>query len=462
MRYIEELFEKFDLLLPERFDGGYLVVALYLRIKSKELDPHFTNSDIKNILTQLAEKYGGPQAQSERIVKRLFHFYLKDVAGEPGKYYLTDFAEELVELLLRKLENPYKNHPLRQSFSRYFYIEAVNANNIYYLQEKFGREFVNPHKRIINNHLETLDDELRGAITELNAILHSPEESATVIVKKFVNVFKKFGDRAEDITNAIATKDQFLYSLRMAVDSFYAAMVNYKPIMDDGESQSLDRLKEEWTSAKAIDEDLQDFFQEVDMKIDRMRKQIIIASEKLSELQEQFSSRSSFRMKIKGMFDLALGSAAIMDKEVRFVNDFPRKTIVCEDTQLFYPGAYDFMLPQYNMVIEIPEDKEYGERERKEIERNIRRQQLINEWVTKGKSRLEHERLVQAGQLIEEIMAQEEDLAVAHQVVIELTQFVSENDDYSLAVDRVAEKLKNTNLTIWKMQFLKNQAMISS
>lgn len=32
------------------------------------------------------------------------------------KYYLTDYAKNVVDLIFNKLENPYKNHPLKKSF----------------------------------------------------------------------------------------------------------------------------------------------------------------------------------------------------------------------------------------------------------------------------------------------------------------------------------------------------------
>jgi len=455
MWHNEELFEKFDLLLPEKFDGGYLVIALYLKIKGKELDRYFTTSDIKHVLAELSSKYGETQSQAERVINQLRHFYIRNVSDDLSKYYLTDFAEELVELLLNRLENPYKNHPLKESFSKYFSINSLEAGNIYVLEQRFGREFVKPHKRIINNHLASLDESLRMAVDELNTILNSPEESATVLVKKFVNVFKQFGEKAEDIINAIATKDQFLYSLHTAVDNFYAAMITYKPLENEGKEEGLDLLKKHWEMARAIDEDLQDFFRDIDEKIDRIRDQIIIASEKLSELQEQFSSRSNFRMKIKALLQISLENAVLKDKEIQFVNEFPQKAIVCEETKLFHPGNYDFSIPQYNVVIQIPKDEAYERMQRKEIQRDNRRQQLINEWVSRGKDRLKKDKLVFGRHLIEEIMLKEEDLAIAHQVMIELTQFVSDDNGYKLVMDQVADKMEDLNLIIWKMQFEK-------
>jgi hypothetical protein len=451
----EELFEKYDLLQPAKNNGGLLYIALYQKIKSRELDRHFTTNDIKIILSQLAEEYSDTLSQSERIIKHLLHFFLRNVPGDPGKYYLTDFAEELIELLQRKLEKPYKNYPLKQSFSRYFTIGATEIQGINDLERKFGREFVAPHKHIINDHLATLDDELRDATDQLNTILHSEEESATVIVRNFVNVFRKFGEKAEDITNAIADKDQFLRSLRMQADGFYSAVGSYKHPETAEEIEILNRLKRDWEMAAAIVNDLEEFFRSVDEKIGTIRRQILFASEKLSELHENLSSRSRFRLLIKKMLSLALASAEMRDKEIRFHNGFPSKILVYEKTQLFYPARHDFELPRQNNVIQIERDEEYERTARLEIERDIKRQEIINQWIMRGKRLLEETGSIGMGQLIGQIMSREGDLALAHSVAIELTQFVAESEHHDLVIEQTAETVENTTLIIWKMQLMK-------
>ena len=455
MQYNEQIFEKYDFLVPGKFDGGYLVIVLYQKIKAKELDRYFSTGDIKRVLAELAENFDESGVQSERIIKSLLHFYLKPVPEDPGRYYLTDFAEQIIELLLLKLDSPYKHYPLKQSFSQYFSIGSLEVANIHDLNRRFGREFVGPHKRIVTHHLEALEEELDESTQKLNQILESKEESATVIVKNFVSVFRKFGERAEDITNALADKDQFLFSLERLVDRFYGYMKAYKPLNFNQEDEELKRLKNDHSVAHSINENLRDFFRSVDEKIDRMRSQIIYASGKLNELQEQFSSRSNYRIKVKRLLSIALKSAELRENNIYFTNGFPQKEIVCEDPDFLYPGLYDFAMPQHNDVIHIPRDAEYEEQEKQAILKDIRRQQVINEWVIKAKRRLALQEHVQIGLLLEEIMIQEKDFAVAHQVAVELTQFVSEENNYQLNIEQQPEYLTHSNVVVWKMELQK-------
>lgn len=457
----DALLDKYDYLLPAKFEGGYLLISLYEKIKGKELPNPFTTQDIKNILAQISSKYNQGIFQSDRIIRPLLHYILRNVPGVAGKYYLTDYAEELVELLKRKLESPYKDHPLQRSFERYFVIRQTEINDISDLERKFGREFVAPYKRIINDHIESLDDELREAIESLNTILYSKEESAGVIVNNFVVVFKKFGNRAEEIMRALITKDRFLRYLRSQVDQFYASVHNYKHPETLEDAEELHKLTAAWESACQISEDLDTYFLAVDAKIAMIRKQILYASEKLSELHENFSSRSKLRLQIKRLLNFALENAYYYEKDLRFINNFPLKSLVYEKTQFLNPGRYDFEITQNNQVVSVSIDSEYEYVQRQSIAHEIKRQEVINHWITKAKQLLE-ERPVQLNRLIEEILAQETDLVIAQQVAVELINYASESPRHRLSTSLTPNYINNTYMTIWKTDLMTLSTLPSS
>lgn len=77
----------------------------------------------------------------------------RGVPDEAGRFYLTDYAERFVEQMMYKLDNPYKNYPLKQSFEKCFTIRPGEIEIIDHLLLKFGREYISGHKRVINDHL---------------------------------------------------------------------------------------------------------------------------------------------------------------------------------------------------------------------------------------------------------------------------------------------------------------------
>jgi len=453
----DELFGKYELLFPPKNEGGLLVLSLYHKIKTREIDNYFTANDIRTILERLARQTNESVPQSERIIKNLLHFFIRNVPGEPGKYYLTDHAESVVELMKHKLENPYKNFPLKQSFEKYFTLRTGEIKIISDLERRFGKEFVSGHKRIINNHLSALEDELSDAYNQLNLILQSDEQDATVLVKKFVNVFKTFGERAEDITNAISSKDKFLRSLRERVDEFYAAVELYPHQPTLMEPEELNRLKDDWRTAKEILNDMEEFFQNVDYKISNIRKQILNASGKLSELHENFSARAYFRLKVRKLYRLSLTCAGYGESETIWNVDFPAKSLVYEKVRLFYPDQYDFGVKKLNAVVQIPVDLAYQQEKLKEIQIEVSRQEVITGWVAKGKEMLEQHPNLNMAWLMNSILEQEQDYTVAHHVAIELSQFIAESIDHSLTIEEIPEPLNNVDITIWKMNLRKLQ-----
>lgn len=457
----DDLFDKYDQLIPSKLNGGFLVIALYQKMRSKALGRHFTSGDIKYILENIALRYDSVVPQSEKIIKNLLHYFLRNVPGEPGKYYLTDHAESMVELMIRKLDNPYKDFQLKANFEKYFSIRIDEIKTIDDMERRFGREFVSGHKRILYDHLETLEDKLERSYESLNTILQSSVDSATEMVKNFVLVFRDFGERAEDIANAIASKDRFMRTLRSHVDVFYQQVDDSKHPETTEEIAQLELLKTNWAKATDIYLDIEEFFETVDYKIGNIRRQIYRASEKLSELHENFSTRSHFRIQVKRLYQFILENTSYHKEEQVFESEDLVKGLVHEKLRFQYLEYYDYGLTRSNDIAEPEVDEDYQRTEIQAIEVEIKRQEVINFWVGECKKLLCDDQELVLGDLLDMIMGKENDLTVAYHVAIELTQFVSEDDEHLLEIITSPFQLKNTNITLWKMKMKKLGAFTS-
>ncbi len=440
----KDLYNKYDLLLPSKFDGGYLIIALYEKIKNGEIEEYFTQRDVTDILIEISVAFDqGAVRQWSNIKENLFHYFIRSHPDEPWKYYLTDYARNVVDLMLNKLENPYKNHPLKKSVQDSFSVLPNEIQAIDQLERKFGRIFIQGSKKIILDHLEALEDELRKAYAELNTILQKDEENATDLVKQFAIVFRQFGERAEDITEAIISKDQFLSDLRDVVDVFYSRI-------KEGPDKTVD-----WGKARDIYTDLQEFFQTVDNKVKLIRRQINHASEKLTELQEQFSSRADFRLKIKKLHRLILENASYAERGVLLNENFPLKKLIDESPSLFFPKYYEFGDPEPNLLITIQPDEDYEREEKHKIDHEIARQELINSLVQKSKSLLAEQGQLSINELMENVIQEESDLSIAYQVVSQVIAYASESKDVNVDIERKLLSIKNQNIALWKTKILK-------
>lgn len=304
-----------------------------------------------------------------RLKGNLFHYFLRNHPDAPWKYYLTDYARNVVELMKNKLENPYKEHPLRKSVEDSFTIKFKEIKTIDELERKFGRVFIQGSKKIITDHLEALADELKAAYHTLNDILRNDDKDATVLVGDFTIEFRKFGSRAEDITNAILSKDKFLRDLQSVVDDFYFQMEDNSKFNEIDIKKSID----DWEKSRKIYLDISDFFIAVDEKISLIRRQINHASDKLSELQEQFSSRAHFKVHNEHkMQEKDFNLDQILDK----MNDLYLEILTCQDDarqaheefdalieQLYHEGYtfspinHQYITELYQIYIKVIDDK---------------------------------------------------------------------------------------------------------
>ena len=449
----KDLYTKYDLLLPSKFDGGYLVITLYEKIKNREIEEYFTQKEINEILLDIKSEFDLESIRPWNNIKdNLFHYFLRSHPDEPWKYYLTDYAKNVVDLMVSKLENPYKNHPLKKSVQDSFTIRHDEINTIEELERKFGRIFIQGSKKIITDHLEALEDELREAYKELNNILRKEDEqSATSLVREFTVVFRKFGERAEDITEAIISKDQFLSNLLNVVDHFYRKME------DDGkfDRDNVQKSKNDWEKAQEIYTDIREFFNSVDRKVHIIRRQINHASEKLTELQEQFSARAFFRLQIKKLHRTVLESSQYTSEGISFSNNFPLKQLVYEPVRILYPRYYEFEPPKPNIIVSVEIDETYERDEKQKIAKEINRQQIINQWVDKAKNILESKGQLSVDELMNSIVSEEKDLSIAYQVASRMTAFTSESNDVFIDVEQKIISLSLQNLSLWKTKIMK-------
>lgn len=449
----KDLYTKYDLLLPSKFDGGYLIITLYEKIKTREIEEYFTQKEINEILTDIKTEFNLESVrQWSNIKDNLFHYFLRSHPDEPWKYYLTDYAKNVVDLMISKLENPHKNQPLKNSVQEAFTIRHGEIKTIEELIRKFGRRFIQGSKEIITSHLEALEDELREAYKELNDILRNEnEQSVTSLVRRFTVVFKTFGDRAEDITEAIISKDKFLSDLLNVVDTFYRQME------DDGrfEPDKVHKSKNDWEKAQDIYTDIKEFFNSVDSKVHLIRRQINHASEKLTELQEQFSYRAFLRLQVKKLHRTVLESSEYTAEGISFNNNFPVKQLVYEPVQILHPKYYEFELPKPNIIIDVEVDETYEQDEKQKIAKDINRQQIINQWVGKAIEILDNKGQLLVDELMNSIVDEEKDLSIAYQVASRIIAYVSENKHIAIDVEKKIITIPQQNLSLWKTKVMK-------
>ena len=91
-----ELFSDYDFLIPNRIEG-YIIIRLWQKIKSSEIQEEFSYNDIKNIVNEVTALTNGATPQIEKILKDLLHYFIKKPPETVSKYYLSDYAERFIQ-----------------------------------------------------------------------------------------------------------------------------------------------------------------------------------------------------------------------------------------------------------------------------------------------------------------------------------------------------------------------------
>ena len=443
----EALYLKYDLLLPPKYDGGYLIVAIDEKIKAGDLEDHFTLKEIEETLTEISLRFEQPIRQWLHIKDNLLHYFIRNHIDEPGKYFLTEYAKGVLDMMRNKLESPYKNQPLKKSFEEFFILHFNEIKEIEDLERKFGRMAMSFPKKIITDHLEGLEDELREAYITLNELLGSNIQEAVTLVKAFALTFRKFGERAEDITEAVRSKDKFLKDLQMIVDRFYAE-IDYSKLSSNEIAKN--KTVEDWKRSREIYKDMETFFATVDDKINAARRQIYNASEKLSELQEYFSTRAHYRLQIQKLLGYMLQTGSYSENGIMLVSNFPLKSLVYEHEKMLYLKHHEFPEQKTNTLIIIPTDEVYEREEQGKIEKEINRQQIINGWVSKAKKQLEEQKHVELDELLNIILKEEQDFSIVYGVASEVVALASRDPDINIEIKQQLIATQQNELALWK------------
>ena len=76
----------YDFLIPNRIEG-YIIIRLWQKIKSGEIQEEFSYNDIKNIVNEVTALTNGATPQIEKILKDLLHYFIKKPPETVSKYY---------------------------------------------------------------------------------------------------------------------------------------------------------------------------------------------------------------------------------------------------------------------------------------------------------------------------------------------------------------------------------------
>lgn len=456
LKPISEISNNFDLLIPDKLQGGLLIILLRRRIEEKEIDDEFTRHDIQGILEEIARQENVAEPQIERILKKLLHFFLLRPPDRPDRYYLSEHAINYALLIEHALESPYRDFPLKKNFEKYFKLDAEDIQSITDFEEWYQQNFVAASRKVISEHLGSLQDELDKSIHRLNIILYSDKLTALEMAQEFAAVFQQLDLKRKQISDALFFKEGVVLQIKTVVSSFYQRIESAKHHQTEEETKTFQQLHTDWTQAQSIQREVNSFFKTVDKRLERIGEQITFSSTKLSELQENFKAQSRFKMNLRRMLELILKESRYGRESLTLPDWLPKKELPYEEARFFAVPYYDFALPHQNESLTALVDETYEAEQRSGIERVLERQEKVKHWVGTLEEELERTGELYWSDRFFEILEVEQDADVSVQVGFELVQRIQARPTGNIEFsDAFTEQDKN-EFSLWKMTIRKS------
>ena len=433
-------------------EEGLVILWLDEKIRLMEIDKDFTYQDIKQAIQEVSDLEPGSQPQTERILRNLLHHYIERPSSSISRYNLTEYANKFIRLLESKLNNPFQNFPLQESFKRYTNFKADNINNINDLENWFEQGFNNTTRQNIVDHLEVLKDEINKSIQRLNSILHSKEENVLTILLQFTEVFKKLGEKADEISDTLKLGSDLDQNLQQVIDLFYQKVEHHKHPQNEIEFRDFYIIQNQHERSISIKKEVSDFFSLIDRKLNQLREKIIFASTKLSDLQDQFQYQSTFKINLKRFFQFILQEGRYQKEHPILPTSFPRKHLSIESFKMIEIPYNNYLSSSKNIVIQINRDYNYENQQRENIIIELKRQESSASIINKCIGFLNTNKELDLSKLFYEILETEKDINIALESTYELLQFVKNSEIYNIIIDRtIPEDFHDRQVIIWKM-----------
>ena len=221
------VFTEYNDLIPPK-EEGMIILLLDDKIKRKEIDNHFSYTDFAEIVKEVSELSHGSQLQTQRVLRKLMRYFIERPPDKPNRYVFSNFAYRFIQLIEKKLDHPFKNFPLIDSFKQYTSFRAEDILTIESFRSWYMQGFNVTTQETISEHLEALKDETEKAITKLNKILYSDTLPGIELVKQFTEIFSEFGSKADQISEALELGNVLEVEVKKVVDSFYFKIENIK------------------------------------------------------------------------------------------------------------------------------------------------------------------------------------------------------------------------------------------
>ena len=443
----EEIFENiarnFDYLIPRDVETIFLLLNLYSKIESQEMDDIFSQKDFEDAVdevTVILKRERG--IQKESISKRLSqHFYTTLKTGEEYRYQLTIFAKEFTKLLLNEVAPNYENLELIHTFRRTLPVHDDDLTSI----DKFDywyKHHYSSSTKFIHAHTDNLQRFADKKVTELRALLKPNVENPKEMIMQFLVIFEQLGKQTEGVTKALNFKQDIIDKIKNSEENFKAT-------------------REAWEHYDKIYSEVISFFENIDNRVLSINDKIQQARTRLKSLYDNLRYKQQYKLRIEKFLLLLLKGSKVVEDKIVLPSCISKKEVPYYRDKFLFPPIIDFA--EFHKI-ESPfyqEDEEFKKLSEEEKIKQLARQENTIKWMDTIRGEIELGREVVFEQWMNSIIDKEQNLEVPIDVCFGLIDEYKNRDDVQLEIEKKLIMPLNANVALWKFKIKPTQPELS-
>ncbi len=432
---LENIKQKFELMVPQNQETLLLLAALQSKIDSQIIEDAFTQRDFEEAVDEVSDLLQRGQIQKENISKKLSqYFYTTLKRGNEYRYQLTVFARELVGLVLNELQPQFDEVELVHTFERTLKLTPGDLESIKKFEYWFNNHFV-PSKKIILSHTENLQRLVDSKTAALRSLLKANLEHTKELINSFIEIFEALGKQTEGLTGTMMFKQEVLENIKSAESGF----------MDN---------KDSWDKYSRIRMEVERFFDNIDYRVLSINDRIQGSTSRLKTLYDTLRYKQLFKLKLEKFLGYVLKNSTY-DKETDTVklpgNVDTRKIPYFRKKIHAIPSLiFGDVIPRE--VPELNEDEEYKKLKEKENMRLLNRQESVSKWLESINSNFDKGKTIDFEKWFKDIYKSEQNLEVPIEVCFGLIQKYGRVKDAQLVIDTKDPFKANEDLSLWKLK----------
>ncbi|MEI6852008.1 MAG: hypothetical protein WCL06_04160 [Bacteroidota bacterium] len=417
-------------ILPQNKESLLLIVWLYQKIEKGIIAEDFEQKDLDDTIDDIIDFL---KIESEKNKEVLFkkissHFFITERIGNKYQIHLTVFAKEFCKLLIQEVQPEIIKLELYHVFKRTLPLLDDDLINITTFSYWFKNHF-KPSRNEIYSQTEKLNRDVADRINELSNLLKIDVQNPKEQIGSYAEIFVALEKQTTSLINTIDYKNETLNKIKNAKEKF--------------------AIKEEiFDEFTLMQNEVENFFQNIDRRIISINDKIQLASKRLRNLLDTLKHKQLFKIKIEKLLLLLLKSSKYEKGSINLHEKFPRKYLPFIPLKFLAIPKIDFQFYAKAEQQKQEYDKQYEESERKKGIALLEIQEATAKWLDEINCELELGNKIEYEQWFDKIVDHEKNLEVPIQVCYGLI----EKHSNFISIEK-EEILKNKDdLMLWKMQ----------